>query len=173
MLGPIDLEAKALDVAALFPGDAVYLEKATAAEGSMPGSPDTVYVERAALTDGRNAKLVAAIGLDGKRVTRIEIFAPGLVTPGGVKVGMALAAVAAAVPKATCTWGGGLRGMLCSDPTAPGFTYQFDVADWSTSDAAALITAGPKDAELNWIIWDAPAAGGPSVAARPPARKGP
>lgn len=169
-LGPIDLAAATLDLAALFPGDVLCFEAATESEGSMPASPDTIYVTRKGMKDGMNGELVLAAGLDGKRVARLEIFARGIAAPTGVEVGMTMAEVGKAVPAATCDWGGGLRGMLCAAP-GDGFTYQFDTSDWSAGAGGAAIAKGPQDTPLQWLIYDFGDGKGPTVGTTPPVCK--
>ncbi|MCE9580429.1 MAG: hypothetical protein K8W52_45340 [Deltaproteobacteria bacterium] len=169
-LGPIDLATATLDLAALFPGDQLCFEAATESEGSMPASPDTIYVQRKGLKDGMNGELVLAASLDGKRVTRLEIFARGIAAPGGVEVGMTMAEIAKAAPTATCDWGGGLRGMLCAAP-GDGFTYQFDTNDWSGGAGGAAIGKGPQDTPLQWLIYDYGDGKGPTISATPPTCK--
>lgn len=162
MFGPIPLAHTKVDFAALFPSDEVGLAAAEKGEGSMPGSPASIIVRRSGLAHGSNGDIFVTADLKGKRITRIEVYAPGMASPNGIEVGASAAAVARAVPGATCQWGGGSRGMLCSSERDPAFTFQFNTSNWGDDLASA-----PGDATVAEIIWDAPKNAGLTLKRRP------
>lgn len=162
-LGPIPLAHAVLDFAALFPGDQVTFAPAEPGEGSMPPS---IVVSRPGPAHDDDRDTVVIASLHGKRITRLEVFAPGIATPLGVEVGASAAAIARVVPDATCAWGGSARGVLCSSARAPAFTYQFDALDWGEDLASA-----PKATTLKAIIWDAPKGAKLTIKRRPPKAK--
>ncbi|MCE9572613.1 MAG: hypothetical protein K8W52_05610, partial [Deltaproteobacteria bacterium] len=163
-LGPIPLAHAALDFAALFPGDQVAFAAAEPAEGTMPASPPSIIVRRPGLARGTNDDIVAIASLHGERITRLEVFAPGIPSPIGVEVGATAATIARALPDATCEWGGSARGMLCSSEHAPAFTFQFETGNWGDAIADA-----PADATVAAVIWDAPDGAELTLARRPAA----
>jgi len=155
MLGPIDLEATTLDLAALFPGAA--LSRIPPNEGSF----EAIYVKEGRAKDKR----VAELELGRARVRRIAVYAPTIIAPNGLHPTMQLSAAAAVIPNATCTADSAIHTMACSDPDAPELVYLFDAADW-TNGATGSITTGPGDALLSEIHWIAPDDAGPEVAKR-------
>jgi hypothetical protein len=154
-LGPIDLDASTLDLAALFPGDTITREG------------DDLFVHQAGL-QGVAGDIAVIATVAGTRLKRLEINAPALASGLGVAVGSTAAQVRAAVPGASCAWGGADRGMLCNGDRAPAYTFVFDVPAWGGDDNP--LASAPADAIVGTIVWDPPAGRTLTVRAPAPAR---
>lgn len=146
-LGPIPLVAGTVDLAALFPGHDLELVDAEEGEGTMPPSPPGILVREKATDE--DIELFA--GLDGTRITTIEISTSGLATPRGVEVGTSAAELAKLLPDATCEYHGSWHGQVCESAQDPAFRYEFETGDWG-----ATIADAPDDAEVAKIVWTAP-----------------
>lgn len=158
-LGPIDLGAPSLDLAALFPHDKVSHEDAATGEGDMPATPEQLTVHRAGL-DGDEGDAAVVVSIDGGRASRVEVFAPGIATPAGVEVNAPIAAVVKAAPAVTCDWGGPQRGILCAG--TGGLTYQVG-GPWN-HDSEVSVSALDPSSTVAGIIYDWPKGTGPKVA---------
>jgi hypothetical protein len=166
-LGPLDLAAAKLDLAAAFPGAAVVLHPA---EDPGQGGTELDTYTVPTVTVKRGDQAVLELELEGQRVTTIRVYDKAIVNAAGIHPGSPPEDLAKARPDTMCR-----RARLesmCHSEADPEFTYALDDDaavegdDPEDPDVPIAKVAGGTIARVDW----SPLAGkGPELAAMPAA----
>jgi hypothetical protein len=164
-IGPIDVTAATVDLAALFPGAELSLHP-TDDEGGVYDSYqfDTVDVEK----DGKTL-MVIELAPKSDRIQTIIVLDPSVSTPEGLDVGKPITELAAKHADVTCledkmgtACGGKSTGLLSYELRAEDGTG----AEWGTEVPIAQV---PEESQIGQVHWNAAeGATGPTLAKRPP-----
>jgi hypothetical protein len=164
-IGPIDVTAATVDLAALFPGAKLALHPTDDSGGRY----DSYEFDTIDVTQGDKDLLVIELAPKSDRIQTIIVLDPSIATPEGLDVGKPITDLAAKHADVTCMED--KMGTECGGTSTGQMSYELGAedgtgAEWGTDVAIAKV---PKESKIGQVHWNAPeGAKGPTITKRPP-----
>jgi hypothetical protein len=164
-IGPIDLTAATVDLAALFPGAKLTLHPTDDSGGRY----DSYEFDTVDVTQGDKNLLVIELAPKSDRILNIIVLDPSIATPEGLDVGKPITDLAAKHADVTCIED--KMGTECGGPSTGQLGYELAAedgtgAEWGTEVPIAKV---PKESKIGQVHWTAAdGATGPTLTKRPP-----